>query len=287
MTRILIIGANGMLGHVLMQWQEPGFEVAGTLRGGDTPFACLKDKHIYYGIEARSVERLGGVLKDFRPQVVINCAGLVKQRDEASDLSQLLGINAVFPHLLAGMCKHRRIRLIHISTDCVFSGGKGAPYVETDKADATDMYGQSKHMGEPDGGMSLTLRTSLIGRELSVKRGLLEWAIAQRGTTVQGYANSLYSGLTTPEMARVLAHVISSHPTLSGLYHVASEGISKYELLQRLNRAMQLDLTIEQDTTVTCDRRLDVERFFKATGYKAPAWNAMIDTLTHDVCRHE
>jgi len=287
MTRILIIGANGMLGHVLMQWQQPGITIAGTLRGETpAPFSCLRDKQLFYGVECSDTQRLLEVFEQFRPNAVVNCAGLIKHRDEAVNTAQMIATNALFPHILAGLCRAHNTRLIQISTDCIFSGAQG-PYTEQHRADAGDIYGMTKYLGEINDSKNLTIRTSIIGHELQVKRSLLEWAISQRGRTITGFDGTLYSGLTTTELARVLMLVITQHPKLHGLYHVAGPAISKYALLGLMNHALSLDLTIQKDTTTLCDRRLDARKFNRATGYAPPAWEAMIEALTVDTNRHE
>lgn len=170
--------------------------------------------------------------------------------------------------------------MIHISTDCVFSGRRGR-YTEQDAADATDLYGRTKHLGEVAGPGAVTLRTSIIGRELSAAQGLVEWFLAQRGT-IPGYSKAIFSGLTTAEFSRVILDVIERHPDLTGVYHVASAPISKQDLLERLNRALDRGLTIRPDASVAIDRSLDGSRFAAAAGYAAPAWDTMIEELAGD-----
>jgi len=216
-----------------------------------------------------------------RSQVVANCIGIVKQREAAAGAAQIHQVNALFPHLLARLCQERGCRLIHLSTDCVFSGLRGG-YSEDDEPDPVDLYGRSKLLGEVTGEGCLTLRSSMIGRELAGQAGLLEWLIAQRGGRVQGFRNAVFSGLTTVALARVIAALVSDHPDLEGLLHVASEPISKHDLLLNVNRALSLGVAVEPVAEPVCDRSLDGSRFAAATGIVVPSWDRMIAGLTMD-----
>jgi dTDP-4-dehydrorhamnose reductase len=226
----------------------------------------------------RADARLAEVVADFLPEVVINAAGIVKQRPAAAEVIPSLEINALLPHRLAVLCRAARARLVHMSTDCVFSGSQGH-YGEDDLPDAHDLYGRTKLLGEVHEAHCVTVRTSIIGLELARRKSLIEWYLAQRGT-IRGFRRAIYSGLTTSEMARVIERVLQLHPDLSGLWHVASAPISKYDLLCRLNdRLGRQDLRIEPDDELVCDRSLDQRRFQARTGYVAPAWDAMLDEL--------
>ncbi|MEZ5333255.1 MAG: sugar nucleotide-binding protein [Thermoanaerobaculia bacterium] len=226
----------------------------------------------------------GTALDQVCPDVVVNCVGIVKQRPAARDAYLTVAINAYLPHLLAVRCAERGCRLLHISTDCVFSGARGG-YVEGDPSDAQDLYGKSKHLGEtaPDETGSLTLRTSIVGRELQrPHHGLLEWFLASRGQTVRGFTRVLFTGLTTLELSRVVQRIIDHHPTLCGLFHVAGPPISKHDLLGRLRGAWDMDVEIRSDDGPVCDRSLVMGPFTAETGYTAPTWDAMIERLRHD-----
>jgi dTDP-4-dehydrorhamnose reductase len=232
----------------------------------------------YDGIDARSPDALSRVLADYRPQAVVNCIGIVKQRRAAADAIASLEINALFPHRLSLMCRMVDARLIHLSTDCVFSGERGA-YTEDDLPDADDLYGRSKLLGEVGGPGAITLRTSIIGTELSRRSSLIEWYLAQRGT-IKGYTRAIYSGFTTQQMARIIEHLLVVHPGLSGIWHVAAASISKHDLLCRLGRLLdRRDVAIEPDDSFVCDRSLNGERFAKATGCRAPSWDQMLTEL--------
>lgn len=286
MKKVLIIGATGMLGHVLLQRWQGRFEVAGTLRQSES-YGFLQGMKLYEGVEAEKPESVAKALEDFRPEVVVNCVGVIKQRDDAKNAEPSIQVNALFPHQLARLCGERGTRLIHLSTDCVFSGDKGQPYREEDVADARDIYGLSKYMGEVDYPHALTLRTSIIGHEVKEKRSLVEWVVSQKGNKVNGFAHALYTGFTTLEMADVMAMVIERFPELRGVYHLSADEISKYELVRLINSALCLDMTVEKDESFRCDRRLDSRRFRDVTGYRPPAWTEMIQRMAEEAIRHD
>ncbi len=289
--RILVLGGDGMLGHQLLDQFEDRHEMAVTLRrerDAYQSFPRLSDNGgVYLGVDVRHRSQLQNVLADFLPEAVINAVGIIKQRDEAHASVPSLEINALFPHLLAQDCASAGARLIHMSTDCVFSGDRGN-YVESDDSDARDLYGRTKFLGELNSQHCVTLRTSIIGLELSRKTSLIEWFLAQRGT-IKGYTKAIYSGFTTMEMGRVIERVLTKHTELSGLWHVASRPISKYELLRLLaDKLARADIAIEPDDTFICDRSLLGSRFEKATGYRPPDWDDMLEELSTMIqSRHE
>jgi dTDP-4-dehydrorhamnose reductase len=217
------------------------------------------------------------VAASFRPDAVLNAVGIVKQRSAAHESIPSLEINSLLPHRLADLCRAIGARLIHVSTDCVFSGRTGR-YLETDASDATDLYGQSKFLGEVGAAPALTLRTSIIGPELTRKTGLLEWFLEQPGP-VRGFRGAIYSGFTTLEMARIIDRVLTEYPDAYGVYHVSSAPISKYDLLQMLARHLQRDIEIVPDDELQCDRSLDSTRFRRDFDYEAPSWEAMCQEL--------
>lgn len=282
--RILILGGDGMLGHKLLQHFQPAHPVKVTLRrkrAAYEQFRLFNVQNVYAGVDVRSSDRILEVLADFRPEVVVNAVGIVKQRTAAKDSAPSLEINALFPHRLAVMCKAVGARLIHMSTDCVFSGRKGN-YTEHDKADAEDLYGQTKFLGELHEPHCVTLRTSIIGRELSHKAGLMEWFLTQKGGRCRGFSRALFSGLTTQALAEVMANILEKYPGLSGLYHVSAEPISKYDLLQLMNEIYRLGVTVERDEDFVCDRSLDSTRFRQTTGWRPKSWRAMIEQMAVD-----
>jgi dTDP-4-dehydrorhamnose reductase len=218
------------------------------------------------------------VLGEFRPEAVVNAVGIVKQRSTAKESIPSLEINSLFPHRLAGLCRAMGIRMIHMSTDCVFSGKKGS-YQEADLSDAEDLYGRTKYLGEVYDTPCITLRTSMIGRELSRKQGLLEWFMAQKGK-IQGFKNAIFSGFTTLELGRIIERILVEHPDKGGLYHVSSDPISKFDLLMLIKTKMGLDIEIIPTEEPRLDRSLDSKKFREEFNYTPPTWEDMIEELS-------
>jgi dTDP-4-dehydrorhamnose reductase len=277
-VRVLILGGDGMLGHQLRRELGARHEVLATVRRvPEAADAVATGSGIVYGIDVLDFDRVGEVVTRFRPDAVVNAVGVVKQRKEAEDPVVSIETNALLPHRLARLCSAAGARLVHFSTDCVFSGRVGR-YRETDPPDPEDLYGRSKLLGEV-AAPSLTLRSSIIGLEKRRQHGLVEWFLASRGR-VRGYRRAIYSGLTTLEMSRLVARLLDRHPGLAGLWHVASEPIDKYTLLVRLARALdRRDVAIEPVDEPVCDRSLCGDGFAGATGYRAPSWDAMLGEL--------
>ncbi|MBA3005559.1 MAG: SDR family oxidoreductase [Proteobacteria bacterium] len=278
--RLLILGGDGMLGHQLLKSLAPGHEVKVTLRQdleAYAPYRLFDNDNAYTGIDVRSLERLAEVFADFRPQAVINAVGIVKQRPTAKESIPSLEINSLLPHRLSILCRAVGARLIHLSTDCIFSGRKGN-YQEDDPSDAEDLYGKTKFLGEVHDSHCLTLRTSIIGRELSRHKSLLEWFLAQTGT-VKGFTKAIYTGFTTMEMGRIIENMLVDHPEASGVYQVSSDPINKYDLLLLFREKLSHQVEILPDETFCCDRSLDSTRFRKEFVYTPPTWEAMIEEL--------
>ena len=279
--RLLILGGSGMLGHQLWRGLHAQHDTWVTLRRPVADFAA----HTLFD-EAKAIQfdditddtALERALGQAKPEAVINCVGLIKQRDEASDEALTLRVNAEFPHRLAKRCGEAGARLIHFSTDCIFAGTKGN-YTESDPSDATDLYGQSKHQGEVADAHSVTLRTSVIGHELGTNLAFLDWFLSQRFQAINGYTKAIYSGFTTLEMARIVDRILTQHTDLSGVWHVASEPISKFALLQLCREKLGWEGVIEPNDEFVCDRSLNADRFNQATGYTPPSWEAMISEL--------
>ena len=282
--RILILGGDGMLGHRLFRYLQPRHEVRVTLRrslNAGAAFGLFRRDNSYPGIDVRVMDQVVEAVADFEPDAIVNCVGIVKQRGEAKAALPSIQINALLPHRLALIARANRCRLVHLSTDCVFSGRKGA-YTEDDVPDAEDLYGRSKLLGEVIEPGCLTLRTSIIGPELSRKTGLLEWFFAQRGKSIAGFRRAIYSGFTTLEMSRIIEHLLVKHPQATGLYHASSDPISKFDLLGKVNSVLELGITIEPDDNFTCDRSLDSSRFRSQFGYRPPKWDHMIAELSDE-----
>ncbi|NDJ61398.1 MAG: SDR family oxidoreductase [Chloroflexi bacterium] len=276
--KILILGGTGMLGHQLMMQFSDAFETWATVRGSASTFPDLPGidrQRILGGVEATHYESLIEAFAAARPDLVINCIGLIKQRENAGDALAAIDLNARFPHQVALLCRACAARMIHISTDCVFSGQKGQ-YTEEEPTDARDVYGKTKALGEiVDQPHCLTLRTSLIGRELTTRYSLLEWFLAQRGS-VKGFQRAIFSGLPTMIVAQMIRDYIIPNPELTGLYHVAAEPINKYDLLVLFRDAFEHTIEIIPDERVIIDRSLNGERFRAATGFVAPNWPEMV-----------
>jgi dTDP-4-dehydrorhamnose reductase len=280
--RVLIFGGAGMLGHKVWQVFRDRFDTWVTIRG-DAPRAnpLLSGDQVIHGVTAEDTGSLSRAWEIADPTVVVNCIGIVKQLAAASDPIASLTVNSLLPHRLAAMAARANARMIHISTDCVFSG-RGGRYREDDLPDAQDLYGRTKLLGEVTGPACLTIRTSIVGRELSATTGLLEWFLGQHGRRLNGYTSAWFSGLTTAALADLLADAVESHPGLEGLYHVASEPISKYDLLCRLNQAYGAGAQIEPSDEVRIDRTLDGSRFRVATATAPARWDDMIAGLVAD-----
>ena len=279
--RVLVLGVSGMIGSTVLRVlsEKKDWEIFGTIRNGNVKrlFAAEIAERLMDGVDVEHPDALLRVLNAVRPDVVINCAGLTKHKPEADDPLISIPINTVMPHRVARLCELSGARLVHISTDCVFSGEKGG-YAENDFADARDVYGKSKAMGEVRYPHTITLRTSTIGHELHTKYGLLEWFLSQEGRC-KGYTRAVFSGLPTVVFAQVVRDVVIPHTELSGLYHVAGKPINKFDLLKLISKVYGKSIEIVPDVRLVIDRSLDAGRFRAATGYVAPEWEEMIELM--------
>lgn len=289
MTKTLILGGSGMLGHKLWQTLSRRFDTCATFRGSpdfEAPGGLFDPARSLGGVSAHDFDSVVRALAAARPEVVVNCVGIVKQDAAAKDPYQSIAVNALFPHRLAQACAVARARLIHVSTDCVFTGRRGN-YKETDAADAEDIYGRTKWLGEVDDEHCLTIRTSMIGRELRGAHGLVEWFLSQRGKSVRGFKRAVFSGFTTEALASIIGDVIADQKHLRGVWHVAAEPINKFDLLTLVKDAFKLDIEIEPDETFVCDRSLDGSRFSRETSFAPPAWGEMIERMARDATPYE
>ena len=274
-----------MLGHTLFGAlsADKSLTVYGTVRNPKSKklFPAGLAKRIIDNIDLTDSQCLSAVLKKIKPQVVINCAGLIKQVASSNEILEVIPINTILPHTLAQMTKACDARLILVSTDCVFSGKKGS-YAETDIADCADLYGQSKLLGEVSNEKHvLTIRTSIIGHELRGEHSLVSWFLKQKGSA-KGYTKAIYSGLPTIELARIIRELILPKPKLSGLYHIASEPISKFDLLELIAKIYRKKITLSKSATPKINRSLNCERFQKATGYRPKSWQRLIEEMHAD-----
>jgi dTDP-4-dehydrorhamnose reductase len=282
-VRVLIVGGLGMLGHKVWQLFQTRFETWATVRRRHARFEAFigADSDHIFEVDVTTLDDLQRVLESVRPDAVVNCVGIIKQLAAAKDPIASLEINALFPHRLLKLCRSVGARLIHISTDCVFSGRVGNRR-EADSSDAEDLYGRSKFLGEIDSDGGLTLRTSIIGRELEGTSGLVEWFLSNRGGSVKGYSHAIFSGLTTIELANVVGRVIETGQPASGLWHVSAEPISKLALLSLLNEEFHAEVTIEPSSALQIDRSLDSSRFRQEAGWVAKDWRSAIAEMARD-----
>jgi dTDP-4-dehydrorhamnose reductase len=285
--RIVVLGAGGMLGHKVFQAVHSAFPDAwATIHGplSSYPVSAIGAFNLGRVIdrwEAVELERVDSTLRRLEPAFVVNCIGVIKQRSSSHDALLSITVNSLLPHKIARTLAEWGGRVIHISTDCVFSGSRGM-YSESDLPDALDLYGRSKALGEVVGENSLTLRTSLIGRELRNHSSLLDWLRSHNHQTVPGFRKAWWSGVTTNYLADLIVSLIRTHPKLSGLFHVASQRISKFDTLQELRDAYQLDIKIVPDDGFILDRSLNGSRFEQVTGYHVPSWPDLLSQLVSD-----
>lgn len=283
-TRILILGATGMLGSTLFRSfaKDPLFNTFGTIRDFDAKRNFIPKLHEAI-ISNVSVDGEAGLLKAFsisKPEVVINCIGIIKQLPSAKDSLACLAINSVLPHRLEKYCEAINARLVHFSTDCVFSGGLGQ-YKEEDFPDCNDLYGRTKLLGEVCSQNSITLRTSIIGHELCRSSSLIDWFLSQNDE-VNGYTNAFFSGLPTIEIARVVKDFVIPNRSLSGLHHLSVDKISKHELLSLVAKVYKKNIKINADDRLTIDRSLNSDKFRSATGFKARPWSNLVADMHNE-----
>lgn len=273
-----------MLGHKLAQTFRHEFDTWMTVRGSAASYArygLVDHSRVLQGVDVQNFGSVVAAMAAVRPDAVINCVGIIKQLPSASDPILNLTVNALLPHRLRQLCQAAGVRLIHFSTDCVFSGRKGI-YTEDDPSDALDLYGRSKFLGETAGPGALTIRSSVIGRELSTASGLVEWFLAQEGQLVKGYTRAIYSGFTTQAMARIVRLVLLEQPELCGTVQISSTPISKYDLLSLVRAAYGVPVTIAPVDDVQIDRTLDSSRFRALTAFVPPSWPEMIEDMAAD-----
>ena len=279
--KIMVLGVTGMLGNAMFRVlaEKQSLNVSGTARseGGRCYFAGNLAEKIITGVDVENHDSLVRAFATAKPDVVVNCIGLVKQLEDANDPLQAVPINTLLPHRLAALCNVAGARLIHISTDCVFSGATGN-YVETDFPDAYDLYGRSKLLGEVDYPNAITLRTSIIGHELTGGRSLVGWFLSQQGS-VKGFTKAIFSGLPTIELATVVRDVVLDYSKLRGLYHIAAKPINKFDLLNLVAKAYGKDIEIIPSEQLVIDRSLCAEKFRLATGYVAPEWPILVNRM--------
>jgi dTDP-4-dehydrorhamnose reductase len=269
---------------------EPEFETMGTIRGNLAsveryPFLA-RSKRIVPNINTQNEVLLEQLLSQYKPGVVVNAIGVTKQAMAGMDKIQPILVNAIFPNRLYELCHSKKIKLVHVSTDCVFSGEKGN-YSEKDIPDPRDNYGMTKLLGEIDGDGALTIRVSMIGRELLTAFGLFEWLLANKGGTVKGYSRAIFSGFPTLHLACIIAEIIKNHTDLNGIYHISADPIDKYTLIQMINEKMDLKINIEKDPSINIDRSLDSSTFRTKTGFRPLTWERMVSEIAKDSLQYQ
>tara|TARA_E500000178_G_scaffold356042_1_gene431245 strand:- start:2856 stop:3716 length:861 start_codon:yes stop_codon:yes gene_type:complete len=281
--RVLIFGVTGMLGNTLFKYlnKKNDYDVIGTSRSSSKKgyFSQQLVKKIIHFDDITSQNSLQNFINQANPDIVINCIGVIKQLKSALDPLYTIPINSLLPHYLNKICTHMNIRLVHFSTDCVFNGKQGF-YDETDKMTANDLYGMSKYLGEVKSKNSLTIRTSIIGHELSTKNGLVEWFLSQK-SKVFGYKNAFFNGLPTIEIAEILDNYLLKDKSINGLFHVSGQKISKFDLLNIINKVYNKNIEIIPTCDFKIDRTLNSEKFYIKTNYTSPNWDKLIKKM-HD-----
>ena len=288
--RVCILGAGGMLGHMLVRVLSETHDVYGTSKQEWSATAGLarflvKEKWIG-GVDAKDITTVSKRFAEHQFDAVVNCIGVVKQRVHRTTDDEMIEINTRFPHRLSNICASSGVRLIHISTDCVFSGNKG-DYVETDTPDPVDIYGSSKLAGEIVDDHNLTIRTSHVGRELTNFTSLFEWLLKNRGKQVVGYSNAIYSGLTTFSFSVVINSLLTTGSSIGGLVHVASNPLNKYQLITELNNRLGLGIDIKIDESVVINRSLRPSDQLKQFKIEIPSWDQMLDNFCKDQATYD
>ncbi len=276
-----------MLGHKLVQILGSEFETFSTIRR-ELPaverFGIFDRERTITNVDVTSERQVVDVIDRVRPDVVINCVGIIKQITSTPET--MVQINTVLPRKLAELSAKYHFRLILISTDCVFAGSKGN-YSEADVPDADDIYGKTKLRGEVVAPNCLTIRTSMFGRELDSSHSLIEWFLSMRNQTISGFTRAIYSGFSTIVLSEIISSLIKDRADLSGLYHISSDPISKFELLELVNDAFEANVTIKPDDSLIIDRSLDSTKFRSETGFVPPTWPEMIKLMAADTTPYE
>lgn len=286
--KVLVLGGTGMIGHrVWASLSQLGHDVYALCRSD------LKDdmhtlpgidwSKCWTGIDVTDLSLLEGKIREIKPEIVINCVGIVKQNPLSKDPLTTIHLNALLPHQIAKVCGDNGARMIQMSTDCVFQGDKGN-YQESDNTDATDLYGKSKALGEVvDQEHVLTIRTSTIGLEIHPHGGLIEWLVSQKNKEIKGFSEAIYSGFPTHTYAKILNEFVLPNHSLHGVIHISSQPINKYDLLKMTNEIFDLGIRINKEDSFVMKRGLDSSLFRKKTGAPLFKWADIIHDLKHDL----
>ena len=277
--RILILGADGMIGHKIAQSLED-FELILASRKSisSKSIGILKGKMVLHNLITDSLDLL---LDSTTPDIIINCAGITTRRGVEDNIVNTGLLNSELPHKLDSWANLNSKKLIHFSTDCVFSGNRGN-YLDNDFADADDIYGKSKAVGEVDSPNTLTIRCSMIGRELYNFTELFEWLKKNKNKKIEGYSKVFYSGITTVRMGKILNQILKKNLNLSGIYNISSTPISKFDLLVKLSNAFNLNVDVKQNINNKSNKVLISEKFTEITGIYPPNWDDLISEFKED-----
>ena len=268
-----------MIGHqILLSLAKEDFKINAHFKNKKKNQDLLKAKNITFHFLEITSFNIQEFLKNINPDIIINAAGVTTRREKESTINQIKFTNSLLPNILSNWSEKNGCRLIHFSTDCVFSGEKGN-YKDDDKPDALDTYGKTKSLGEASGAKTLTLRSSMIGFELYNKTELLEWVLSNQNKSISGFSNVIYSGITTSLMSKIVNKIINDFPDLSGIYNVSSAPISKYSLLKKINAIFDLNIKIKSIESKASNKSLDYSNFFMKTGIEIPDWDSMLKEL--------
>lgn len=288
--RVLILGITGMLGHTLFKEmnKNTNLEVFGTTRnknGLENYFTEDEMIKIRGNVDADNFETVIRAIASVQPTIIINCIGIIKQLPISKDPLTAITVNAQLPHRISLVARSANARFIHISTDCVFNGKKGN-YTEKDHSNAEDLYGRTKFLGEVAYPHCVTLRTSIIGHELKTNYSLVDWFMSQQND-VNGFTKAMYSGFPTIEIVNIISNYVIPNKNLTGLYHVSSDPISKFDLLNILKEIYKKDININPFSDFVLDRSMNSDKFRIATGYVVPSWNQLIENMYNHVMNDE
>jgi dTDP-4-dehydrorhamnose reductase len=282
--KVIILGSDGMLGHMLLRKAPQSWQIYSSTRND-----FVGKNKFYFDLDSTSDAQrtLLRNINYLRPDIVINCIGYIKQREEIHKSKEVL-INSWLPHMLNDLSIESHFKLIHFSTDCVFSGKKGM-YTISDQPDPIDHYGLSKYAGEVASKNTLTLRTSIIGHEVKNKKSLLEWFLAQ-DDKCDGYSKAIYSGLTTLQLSKYLfEYIIPSliNNKINGIHQLASPPINKYDLLTLISEVYKKKIEIKKNSSVQIDRSLMSTSIFKLLKMPEPLWPLMVREMHEDFLAHQ
>ncbi len=285
--KVIVLGADGMLGHKMFQYLHEYLpQTVGTLHskpeGLVHSFIKQYPENMFiHNIDAMQDGPLFNELNRIKPDYIINCIGIIKQLSASKESIPSITLNSLLPHKLAQWSAKWGGKLIHFSTDCVFSGKTGG-YDENSFSDSNDLYGRTKFLGEASQENALILRTSIIGREVKGFHSLLEWFIAQNNSTVNGFAKAIYSGVTTNYLSSLVYKLIVEDQNINGLYQVSSTPISKLHLLEKIKTIYRLNINIIPNYDFQIDRSLNGRLFESTTGIEIPNWDSMLENLQKD-----